>query len=259
MTAVAEVLKPGEPTLGELAVTIKREHGLVLESARSTIEHAINVGEALLSAKDACGEGNWLAWLEGNTDIHQTTANWYMRVAYQAEAVRASGEVSFTGAYLYLRQKGLLGPDRPGGRRGQGNSDETRAEARHMHDDLGMSFAAIAGAMGFSYNTVRRWLDPEYRQRWDAHAKAYRAQRRADARQARLEAEAVSRERRIADAARRAGGALAEAYALATRLDGILGKARQDATERDPRIAINEAHAYRDKMMDALIKALGVS
>jgi hypothetical protein len=242
MTAVAEVLKPGEPTLGELAVTIKREHGLVLESARSTIEHAINVGEALLSAKDACGEGNWLAWLEGNTDIHQTTANWYMRVAYQAEAVRASGEVSFTGAYLYLRQKGLLGPDRPGGRRGQGNSDETRAEARHMHDDLGMSFAAIAGAMGFSYNTVRRWLD-----------------RRADARQARLEAEAVSRERRIADAARRAGGALAEAYALATRLDGILGKARQDATERDPRIAINEAHAYRDKMMDALIKALGVS
>lgn len=258
MTALerVEVLPPA---LDEFAATINREHGLVVRSARATIEHAIKAGEALLAAKDACDSGGWLSWLDENIEMHPTTAMWYMRVAYQAEAVRASGETTFTGAFMYLRQKGLLGPDRPGGRRGQGYSDETRAEAQYMLDELGMSFTAIATTLGYSYNTVRRWLDIEYRRDRDAKAKKYKARRRAELSEARRAAAVETRDQRIAAAVREAGGDLAKAYSLATRLDGVLGKAREDAKNSDQRLAINEAHAHRDKMMDAIVRALGVS
>jgi hypothetical protein len=55
------------------------------------------------------------------------------------------------------------------------------------------------------------------------------------------------------------GEAFNEAYAVITRLDGLLGQARQEAQTREKREAINEAHALRDKMMDTLVRALGVA
>lgn len=256
-----EVLEVGQPTLGELAETINREHGQVEQAGIAMIEHAILAGEALITAKKMCGEGNWLSWVAANFDATSYTAACYMRVAHQAEAVRSSGESTFSGAYLYLRQKGLPGPTPSGGRNGKGYPDEMRAEAERLRDE-GMEYRGISTVLGVSRATARRWLDPEYNNRTLAHVAKHKAARRdeiAAERKAKRQ-EAEQREaQRIARAARAAGGSIAKAYALAESLQDAIGLAHAEAVDREAKEALSLAGAHYRRMRDQVVRALGVS
>lgn len=58
---------------------------------------------------------------------------------------------------------------------------------------------------------------------------------------------------------KKAGGALAEAYSMAERLDDILGQAHREATEPEVRRELTRAHEYQHAMRDAIVRTLGVS
>lgn len=89
MSALA---RPDGRSLDVLAVEIRNAHGLVEDSARSTVEHAIRAGELLIEAKAQVRHGEWLPYLT-QTGIPQKTANNYMRLAANQPRVADLGSV----------------------------------------------------------------------------------------------------------------------------------------------------------------------
>jgi protein gp37 len=61
-------------SLADLAARIRT-------AARTTLEHAIQVGELLIEAKRLVAHGDWTTWLEGNCDLSERMAQNYMRLA----------------------------------------------------------------------------------------------------------------------------------------------------------------------------------
>lgn len=231
--------------LAELADTIRREHQLALDAGGEMLTHAIACGEALLAAKAVVPFGAWRLWLQDNTAQSEATSSCYMRLAHYRALVLADGEGGIKRGLRVLR-----GVDRVDA----SLTDQRSVEARQLAAD-GLSVQAIGELLGVSHTTARAMIDHEYRERRKRQSREYQRRRAAD----RKAKQAQERDLAIKRALVKVGQATSEAYALANRLDHLLGQARGEVQSKDARRAINEAHAHRDEMMAALVRALGVS
>lgn len=77
-------------SLADLAVRIRSEHEAVFDSARQTLQHALNAGELLIEAKSLVDHGNWSDWLHDNCAVSQRTAQSYMRLARNRTTIEAN-------------------------------------------------------------------------------------------------------------------------------------------------------------------------
>src|SRR5262245_16452543 len=82
-------VRPAEDLL-TLAARANAAHEAGENSAREGLERFREAGEALLLAKEKCGHGKWLPWLEKNVKFSQPTAWAYMQVATHWEKLSAA-------------------------------------------------------------------------------------------------------------------------------------------------------------------------
>src|SRR5262245_13433345 len=83
----------GELTGGDLdslAERINAEHAQAETAFREGLIHARVAGEFLAEAKRRCGHGSWLPWLEANVTFSERTAQAYMRIAREWDALAAN-------------------------------------------------------------------------------------------------------------------------------------------------------------------------
>jgi hypothetical protein len=92
--------------LPELADRIWTEADKAHSAMTSAAEHAIACGSMLQAAKDKVPHGSWMKWLKDNTQLSQSTANTYMRVA-EANSQRAVNLESIRGTLKLLAQDKL--------------------------------------------------------------------------------------------------------------------------------------------------------
>jgi transposase len=238
------------PTLVELARAANREHQSVTAAGQTMVQHAIAAGEALLAARNACEEKQWLNWCADNIKFSYGSVALYMRVARYRDVLEGLDGPPVT---TLARAKDLLvGVDH--GDEHWWNSHkyppEIRAAAKRLRDD-GMSYAAISRTLGVHYGTIKEWFNPDLMKRRRAKTNKRRAER--------VKARHEHREREIKTAARKAGGAVAEAYSLAERMQDVIGKAQTESTDTEAREALARAGTHYRKMRDEIVVALGVS
>ena len=73
-------------SLDDLAEQINQAHDRVLGNARLTLEAAAEAGRLLLRAKELCGHGEWLPWLERNCKVGSRQAQRYLALAKAHQA-----------------------------------------------------------------------------------------------------------------------------------------------------------------------------
>lgn len=79
-------------SLAGLAERINAEHEQCEVHMRAGVDHAIKAGELLIEAKSLCAHGEWGAWLQANCAFAERTAQAYMRVARNREALEAKAQ-----------------------------------------------------------------------------------------------------------------------------------------------------------------------
>jgi hypothetical protein len=80
------------PTANDIKL-INDAHQAVVTSSQSGLEHAIECGEMLRTAKDKVGHGGWENWLADNCpDISPRTASRYMRLAKNGDELEKAAE-----------------------------------------------------------------------------------------------------------------------------------------------------------------------
>ena len=99
----------GESTsLSVLASRINAEHREAETAARTAIEHARNVGELLLEAKERLQHGQWLHWLAQNCDVKERQARNYMHLAENWTTIQAKSapgaDLTVKGALRLLQE-----------------------------------------------------------------------------------------------------------------------------------------------------------
>lgn len=233
--------------LADLADRVRDEHRAACDAVENVYMHAVLAGEALLAAKPKLRtkDGSFTRWLD-ECGLSRQTASRYMRLAYYKNELLAAGEpFSLTKASVYLQ--GLPAIDQ----RNFESKNELRSEIIRLRS-TGLSHRQIAERVGISYRQVYYHLLPaaERSRRQRERNKAQRTQRRALAR--------LRRENEIRDAVKKAGAALAEAYALSERLQDVLGQASREA-DAAARVHLNTAGGHYRKMRDEIVRALGVS
>jgi hypothetical protein len=77
----------GSNSLADLAARIRAEHEATSTALKSSAEHGIAAGELLIEAKAKVPHGQWLPWLKDNCSMSERTAQLYMRLAKNREAV----------------------------------------------------------------------------------------------------------------------------------------------------------------------------
>lgn len=236
------------PTLRELAATANSELDLAAQAAARTLTHVIRAGEALLAARRDTGPA-WAEWVATNCPQHITVAWYSVRIAYYRDQLPDDVE----GWTVSQARSALVGLPHVSGQAVR-IAEDVEAEIRHLHDG-GLTQQQIADLVGVSQGTVNVAVNPGMREQRNKARKLKRERARA-ARRALRESE---REPAIRRALVKEGQAMNEVYATLNRLDTLLGQARAEAQDPDKRRAINEAHTLRDKMMDTIIRALGVS
>src|SRR5215216_4681015 len=96
-----------------LASEINAEHRAFTASLSKTAEHGIRCGELLTEAKSKCAHGTWLDWLKGNFEGSERSAQVYMQMFKNRDAIRAktqsSADLSIAGAL-----KEISAPKEPG-------------------------------------------------------------------------------------------------------------------------------------------------
>ena len=75
---IGEVLSP--VNLDALAKQINNDHAAIIREAKSVVMRVIAVGEALIQAKAAVEDGQWLRWLS-TTSVPERTAQLWMQIA----------------------------------------------------------------------------------------------------------------------------------------------------------------------------------
>lgn len=88
--------------LADLAPRINAEHAAALEHGGKAITHALNVGELLLQAKEACRHGQWLPWLRKHVAFSDRTAQGYMRLAQRRDIRSSVADMSVRKALEYI-------------------------------------------------------------------------------------------------------------------------------------------------------------
>lgn len=224
-------------SLEDLRETIEREHQLVVQTGVAMIEHAIAAGEALLAAKTMVPRGEWEAWLTANfPDRHPKTHRLYMRVAKFKDRVRAAAPATLSEAHKLLEGEAQR-PYEPA----------MRDAARQLRRE-GLTYAQIADELGASTYAVEGWCNPKTIER-------RRQRRRAESRAARR---ALTRQERDRDA-RKAGGSLAETYALLRKALQAAERAAEEATSREVREAISAGVGRMHYAEDEIVKAVRLS
>jgi DNA-binding transcriptional MerR regulator len=238
--AAPEVL----PSLLELAVIANEEHALcerILGPAlQSALPHAIAAGEALLAARQQTPTGSWRRWLSENFDASYAAANRYVRIAQYKHLLTGA-----RGVKDALEQLAGL-PDaasRAGASRLYG---EDVRDAALRDRRAGKTIHEVADKYEVSPTTVWRWEHPgqqaAIRRRWYAKRKA------------RLQAAERLEQAR---AARKINTPLAEAYAMAERMQDVLVQAQRETADSETRAALRDAGEHYRKMRDEIVRALG--
>lgn len=226
------------PTLDELAATIRHEHDACLGAARTTVEHAIRAGEALLQARDLTKPtGQWMSWLRENFPKHRTAAYNYMRLAAYRDLIPP-------GAGIFESHQLIRGlPAFDGGLPRPRIDDARKEDAQQMREE-GVGYKTIAKSLGVSVSTVHAWF-----------SKGTYAGRVKKARKLLREKE---KEAAVKRTVRKVGGAIAEAYSIAERMGDVLGQAHREAKDTEARRALERANEYHHATRDAIVRALGV-
>jgi hypothetical protein len=91
--------------LAKLAAEINRVHHLIIESAQTSLQHAIECGGMLIEAKKNVAHGEWEDWLKKHChEIEDRTARLYMRAANNADKIeKLAAENGNTVADLSIR------------------------------------------------------------------------------------------------------------------------------------------------------------
>lgn len=232
----------GIHALGERASS---EHAAVKRSASDLLTHAINAGQAILSARELLKQGQWKPWLEEH-GLPEQTAMSYAKIAYYRDELfdtTPSGQtLNISRALLYLR--GFKLPALERGDRRDVNWD-MRAEVRRLRKE-GESLSGIARRLGIAPSTVKYHLKPDEERR-------KRNQRKA---KNRLEREQAARRHRSEQLARRRGGQIGDAYAHVRKAAAHIQGALAADTTGPERIAYNAALAGLYAAEDALGNAL---
>lgn len=93
--------------LPELAGIIRREHRLAEQHAMQAVNHAMEAGRLLIEAKALCSHGKWLSWLADNFEGSARTAQAYMRLYENRDALantQSSAHLSIDGALKLLAE-----------------------------------------------------------------------------------------------------------------------------------------------------------
>jgi hypothetical protein len=252
------VLAVGERTLAELAEEANREHAAVESAVSAGVQHALAAGEILREARSRCPANQWVSWCSDNLTLSHESVAVYIRIAHYRDLVLAKGAVSLSDAQrLLIGLPAVSG----GGRTPRVFDEETEERIRQMRAD-GASVKSLARMLGVSVTTIYRVVDPEKYRGHLARLTERKKARRAEATARRAEVavdRAKTRQRHARQAAKTLGGAIAEAYANAERMQDVLGQAHREATDSEARRALSIAGEHHRKMRDEIVRALGVS
>jgi DNA-binding CsgD family transcriptional regulator len=239
---------PRDKRLADLAETINREHELVAQAVADAVVHAIAAGEALLAAKALVPYGQWEAWWKTNTNHTAWTSRLYVRLAENKDEVLRSGATSVAAARKHLVGTAAVTLAGAVGHR------ERQAEAERLRND-GKTYQEIGGVLGVSTATVRMMLNSEY-------AENHRRRNRESAKRRRAALKALEereRQQHLMKTVRKAGGAMAEMYSMAERMQDVLAQAHRETENREARAALAAAGEHYRKMRDEIVRALGIS
>jgi hypothetical protein len=81
-----------------LASQINTAHRTACQYAHKAMEYSAECGRLLLKAKELVGHGEWLSWLEDNTEVGQRQCQKYMRLAENWAELEGKNE--FANSYL---------------------------------------------------------------------------------------------------------------------------------------------------------------
>jgi transposase len=232
-----------EPTITDLLVTVEREHQLAMQAARGVLAHAIAAGRALLQIREQVPDGQWKAWVDEHSPVHWSTANDYMRAAHFSGVLEESGVKSLDEALGFLH-----GHIRNRKRPGRAGLPDLKKKALALHRE-GATQREIAERLGVSKSTLYWWLNPGAKQR---HLKKL-----SDAKKAAAREQEQRQARTVKRVARERGGAISELYAMAERMQDVIGRAHDEATDPEARRALARAGAHYRRMRDDIVTALG--
>ena len=243
--SVAEV--EVETELDRLADTIRAEIGLIDQASQSWVEHAILAGEALIQAQAQVALYDWGRWLEANVPgLALKYAGQFMRAAFNKSAVLSSG------ARTSLDFKELLPalPYRPVRKR----TRATPELLRHIKErrNAGLSWNALGRELDLAPNTVRAYVDAEYRKRNEASTARGR---KACMRRKRAAELALERQERDQLAAQR-GGDISVVYASLRKSALLLDRLIRQAESEDVRFSLDRARYHLHKTDNAITAAL---
>jgi hypothetical protein len=106
-----EESRASTPDLAELEAQIKENHDLFLVSFRSSLGHALRVGQLLLQVKEHLGHGPFTGWVGSRCPFSVESARAYMRVARNLASVEEGSKRQFaTGLTLTDVLKRLVKP-----------------------------------------------------------------------------------------------------------------------------------------------------
>lgn len=226
-----------EPTLVELANTVRREDQLASQAGVALVEHAVNAGKALIEAKRLVPHGEWEEWLkEQFPDRHTKTLRLYARLARHEDVLIAKRPSTITAAQRLIAGETLRPP-----------GHELRDEAKKLAKQK-VPQREIADRLGVSPTTIGAWLNP-------AIAERRRQRLRQESRFARR-----ARHRAERDAAvKRVGGDVAEAYTFVRRAALALEEAGCDAPNREVKGHLDAALGGLYRVEDEIVRASRLS
>lgn len=237
MTAAHLQVVGSEPTLHELANTVRREDQLAAQAGEALVAHAVNAGKALIAAKQLVAHGDWEAWLKDEfPDRHPKTMRLYARLARHEDVLLARRPTTITAAQRLIAGETLRPP-----------SHELRDEAKKLAKQK-VPQREIADRLGVSPTTIGAWLNP-------AIAERRRTRLRQESRYARR-----ARHRAERDAAvKKVGGDVAEAYTLIRRAALALEEAGYEATDREVKGHLDGALGRLYAAEDEIVRASRLS
>lgn len=232
-----------DQSLDQLAATIRDGHAEVKRQLQRTLAQALEVGDALLRAKELIPEGRWTEWLEAQCDLTTSVGGYYMRLAFYRDAL--PNGLTQVEAVEYLR-----GFPPISGRAVHvvSHPQDVKAEAIRRRKE-GQRYQEISDALGIRIGTIQRWCKPK--------KDKTKLRREAQTRRKKAKREEI---RRITEReARKIGGSVAKSYSLLRLLAQELDRASaSDELELEARKELRQALAQANRVEAHICRALGV-
>ena len=106
MTTSLEKTIPSSALAPALVSEIVALHGEIIQSARTTLDKAIRIGQLLTEQKATLKHGLWLRWIEDNLPFAERTARNYMTVYCRRGEIGNGCRFELTDAYKLLSEGG---------------------------------------------------------------------------------------------------------------------------------------------------------